>query len=190
MGAAGLGGSPFVVLHPGSDWACQQWPVERWAGLADELIESRGLAVALTGSSGEREYVEQIRSRMRSPATSFAGKTSLGEVEALLAHATLCICVDSAVRDLARAAGVETLVLAGHPATTGAQRTADPLSRLVVLSRTPASLQASIDSCKDGFYRYGQCHDTSCPMSGLRDIAVADVLAAVEARLPALRSTR
>src|SRR5579859_3795837 len=52
--AAGQRGTgPLVVLHPGSDWACQQWRPERWAALIDELWSLHRARMVITGAGGE-----------------------------------------------------------------------------------------------------------------------------------------
>lgn len=166
----------LVVLHPGSDWACQQWLPERWGALADRLALEYDAAVVFTGLAHEGAYIAGIRAWMRAPSVSLAGRTTLPQLGALLAQARLCVCVDSVAYELAQAAGTLVVVVAGptRPETT----TSGPRSPLIV-NRVAPALQAAIVHCKES--KAGHCLDYSCPMAGLRDIEAHDVLAAVEA---------
>lgn len=168
----------LVVLHPGSDWACQQWIADRWAELAERLVADYGADVLFTGVQGESGYIRAIQSRMRAPSVSLAGRTSLAQLEALLARARLCVCVDSAAYDLAVSAETPTVVLTGP---TDAKRSL--LNRLspIVVNRTPPQMKDAINSCKEPKHPYGGCLNYACPMSGLRDVSVAHVLEAVGA---------
>ncbi len=71
------GNERLIVLHPGSDWACQQWLQERWSELADALVTRYGATILFTGSASETAYVEDIQKRMKAPSISLTGKTTL-----------------------------------------------------------------------------------------------------------------
>lgn len=173
-----LADSPsLVVLHPGSDWACQQWLSERWALLADRLVASYGVDVLFTGLESERSYIDAIRGRMRAPSTSLAGRTTLAQLGALLARAQLCVCVDSAVYELALAAGIPVVVLAGPSDTL--QPFTDQ-HRSLVINKTPTDLKEAIFKSKETKDMYGGCLNYDCPMAGLRDIQITDVLKAID----------
>jgi ADP-heptose:LPS heptosyltransferase len=161
---------PLVVVHTGSDWACQQWLPERWARLADRLVAIHDADVVFTGLASEAAYVEQIQSQMDSPSISIAGQTSLLQLAAVLSLASLCVSVDSAGHDLAQALGVPATVLAG-PTLPEA-----PLGRpLHVVNQTPPELQKAILDCQ-GRFPNGFCHNYACPWAGLRNISVERVL--------------
>jgi ADP-heptose:LPS heptosyltransferase len=168
------GSTRLAVLHLGSDWACQQWLPERWAEVADRLAGERGLVVVLTGVEAEAGYVEGVRQRMRSGSVSLVGSTSVSELATLVGQAALCVCVDSLAFELARAAGTRTVVLAGQSRTGGAGA---PL----VVNRSSPELRAAILACKLSYEKaaYGGCLHYGCPMAGLREIHVEDVMDAV-----------
>ncbi|HEU5438895.1 MAG TPA: glycosyltransferase family 9 protein [Ktedonobacterales bacterium] len=179
----GLTGSQrLIVLHPGSDWACQQWLQERWWALADALVAHYKAAIVFTGTANEAAYVERIRRRMTAPSHSLVGQTTLPQMAALLTHSLLCICVDSAVFELTQAAGTPAVVLAGPSRPdTGVYGA----SRPIVVRRMNDYLAGMIAACQDrhnGLNETG-CWNYHCWMSGLRDISVADVLRAVEDRI-------
>ena len=171
--------SRLAVLHPGSDWACQQWLPDRWAELADRLAGELGVDVVFTGVTGEGAYIEDIRQRMRSQSVSLAGATSVPELATLLGRSALCVCVDSLTFEVAQAAGTAVVVLAGQSRTDAAGAGAGPR---IVLNRTTPELRAAILACKLSFEKASQggCLHYGCPMAGLRDIEVEDVMAAAQ----------
>ena len=167
----------FVALHPGSDWACQQWLPERWAALADALVATYDAQVVFTGTEREQALIATIQSHMRAPSASLAGHTTLAQLAALLARARLCVCVDSAVFEVAQAADVPAVVLAGptHPQIFDGS-TRPP----VVINVMKPSLRHDINVCRDRHAADRGCLEYQCPMAGLRDLSVAGVLARIE----------
>lgn len=168
---------PLVVLHPGSDWACQQWLPERWAALADALVATYDAQVVFTGIAQEQALVTAIQSHMHAASVSLAGHTTLAQLAALLARARLCVCVDSAVFEVAQAAGVPSVVLAGP---TRPQNVDGNARRPIVLNVMTPSLRQDINECRDRHDARRGCLDYHCPMAGLRELSVEDVLARIE----------
>jgi ADP-heptose:LPS heptosyltransferase len=173
-----------IVLHPGSDWACQMWPAERWAELADRLNAETGGSIVFTGSAGEVGDVERIRALMRAPSASLAGQTNVTELGEVLAGAVLCVCVDSLAYELAQSAGTPTVVLAGESRT---RPDVPGKGAPIVVNRTSPELRSAILDCKLSHAKaaLGGCLDWSCPMAGLRSIQVGDVVSSALARLEA-----
>jgi len=171
-------GRPMAVLHTGSDWACQQWLPERWRETADRLAFELGMDVVFTGLRAEEGPIEAIRSQMRAGSVSLAGMTSVNQLAGVLRRAALCVCVDSLAFELAQAAGVPTVVLAGQSRTEAVR--VGPGAPIVV-NRTTPQLRAAILACKLSFAKasFGGCLHYGCPMAGLRDIEVDDVMEAV-----------
>jgi ADP-heptose:LPS heptosyltransferase len=178
--------SRLVVLHTGSDWACQQWQPVRWAELADALVQRHGAEIVFTGLAREREYVERTRAAMTSASVSFAGRTTLGQLAALLRRSSLCVTVDSAAYELAQAVGVPTVVLASP--TLPVTLPALSQHRALVINKTLPDVREVITSCKlkhiNGPIDFtNQCHDYGCPFAGMRYITVDQVLQAAEVQL-------
>jgi ADP-heptose:LPS heptosyltransferase len=174
------GRRPLVLLHPGSDWACQQWPRDRWAALADGVAAAGGVQLMFTGSAGEEPMVESIRSAMSGPSGSLVGKLSLPQMGAVLRKASLLLTVDSAVYLVAQAQGTPTVVLAGpsHPERVGGSGPAP-----IVLKKMDREMELTINDCKRPKYPAGGCQDWSCPMAGLREIRVSDAVEAAKTTL-------
>ncbi len=95
----------WVCIAPGSGRAEKNWLPERWAAVADELVEHHNMRVVFTGSRRENELVQGILNRMRQQdkALNIAGKTSLSQLAAVLERCLLVLCPDSGTMHIARA---------------------------------------------------------------------------------------
>jgi lipopolysaccharide heptosyltransferase II len=108
---AGLGAGPVVVVHPGASAPSRRWPADRFAAVARRLYEEGGCKIVLTGSSGERELVESVRSAMDVPSHSLAGRLDLGELAALLARSDLLVANNTGPVHVAAAVGTPVVDL-------------------------------------------------------------------------------
>jgi ADP-heptose:LPS heptosyltransferase len=167
--------APYAVLHTGSDWACQQWTTDGWAELADRLAGEYGFKVVFTGLAGEAAYIARIQALMVSGSISFAGRTTVAELQDLLRHASLCVSVDSAPYELAQLMGTPTVVVAGP--SSGRPRMGG-LKRPIAVNRTPPDLGFRIRVCQRT-HAEGHCHDYLCPFSQLPFVNADEVMRAV-----------
>jgi heptosyltransferase-2/heptosyltransferase-3 len=104
---------PLVAIHPGAGAAVKQWPSERWAAIAGRLITECGAQVLLTGVAAERALVDEVKRSLGRPVLDAAGRTSLGQLAALLARCSLVLGSDSGPLHLAVAIGAPTVHLYG-----------------------------------------------------------------------------
>lgn len=100
----------YVCIHPGASVAARRWSPEKFASVADTLVE-RGLQVVLTGTAAESHLTQAVQSSMRFCAIDLAGRTSLGAIAALLSKAQLLICNDTGISHLAAALRVKSVVI-------------------------------------------------------------------------------
>ena len=107
---AGIGASPFAVMHAGGSRPDRRWPAERFAAVADALAED-GMDVLLTGTAGESEVTAAVRQGMDRPASDLAGRTSLGALAALIEAASVVVTNDTGVSHLAAAIGTDSLTI-------------------------------------------------------------------------------
>jgi heptosyltransferase-3 len=122
---------PFVVIHPGSGAPVKLWSADRWASVAESLVEA-GLDIVLTGSGSEVDLVAKIQRRSGVPLHSLAGATSLSVLAAVFDRALLVAGVDSGPLHLAVAVGTPTIHLYG-PSDVGRYGPwGDPAKHLVV----------------------------------------------------------
>ena len=113
---AGIGllpGARFVTLNPFSRWRYKEWSSERWGEVIDRLWRERGLPSVLIGSPDEEIRGDAIVSGRERYAFNLAGKTTLGELAALVSLGVLHAGVDSAAPHIAAAVGRPTVTVFG-----------------------------------------------------------------------------
>ena len=111
----------LIVLCPGSiNSRAKRWPADRYAKLADRLIEEHGAEILLIGSEQETDVATLVRAGMKRRLLDLTGKTRLAEAVALLSVADLVISNDTGPAHIAAALGRPTLVIFGptNPLTT------------------------------------------------------------------------
>lgn len=162
-----------VVVAPGAAYGSAKcWLPERYARIADRLVEAYNAAVLLCGTPAEASLGDAIAVRMRTQPVSLIGETTLGEFLAVLASADLFIGNDSGAMHVAAGLGLPQVVIFGptDPAGTG------PLNPRARLVRHPVS-------CSPCFLRH-------CPVDHrcMTRVGVDEVWQAVEAALADRRS--
>jgi lipopolysaccharide heptosyltransferase II len=164
---------PCVALHPAARWETKLWEVERWRTLAASLA-GEGAGVVVTGSPADASAAAAVCEGLRPAPRSLAGRLSLKGLAAVLRSVDLMITVDSGPMHIAAAVGTPVVALFGptDPARTG------PLGPGRVL-REPLP-------CSPCLQRQCRIAETRRCM---RDLDVADVLAAARDLLAAARST-
>jgi lipopolysaccharide heptosyltransferase II len=111
LAAAGIGGAPLVVAHPGASAPSRRYPPELFADALERLHELAGCDIVLTGNAAEQALAEQIMAAARAPIGSLVGKLSLAELGALLARAAVVISNNTAPAHLAAAVGTPVVDL-------------------------------------------------------------------------------
>lgn len=133
---------PYVVINPCSsarrnNW--RNWPEDRYAAIVDYL-NSKGFTVILTGgpSQIEIEFGQFISNQCQSKPIDLIGKTSLGELLALLQQAQFVIAPDTGPAHMATI--VDTAVI-GLFASSNPLRTGPYKSLKLLVNRYPEALQ-------------------------------------------------
>ena len=112
---------PLIALCPGSiNSRAKRWPAERYAALADRLIDELGAEVVLVGSKDEVDVSMDVDRLMRGKAVMLTGKTELADAVAVLSLVDLLVTNDTGPAHIASALGRPTLVIFGptNPLTT------------------------------------------------------------------------
>jgi heptosyltransferase-2 len=124
-------GATRIALAPGAAYGSAKcWLPERYAALADRLIDGCDADVIIFGPPQERETAERIARSMRRRAINLAGGTSIGEFPALLRACRLFVGNDSGAMHVAAAVGLPVIGIFG-PTDPEATRPATPLFTLV-----------------------------------------------------------
>jgi heptosyltransferase III len=108
-----LGSKPLVMIHPGARGRLRRWPEERFAQIADRLIQSSGAGVLLMGGPGEEGTVEQVERCMRGKPEGKVLGLPLIEVAALLKRCSLFLGNDTATGHIAAGVGTPHIILFG-----------------------------------------------------------------------------
>jgi heptosyltransferase-2 len=111
---------PFVVFAPGAAYGrAKQWLPERFAELAELIINERGWSVLMVGSNADRPTCTDIAARL--PATGnrmnrlidLSGKTDLPSLAGVLSLARAVVSNDSGAMHLAGAVGTKVVAIFG-----------------------------------------------------------------------------
>ncbi len=174
---------PLVVLSPGAKYgAAKCWPVDRFAGVADRLIDAEHARVVVTCGPGEEPIARAIASQMKQTPVLFDDPLlSLGELKSLVKRTDLLIGNDAGPRHIAKAFNVPVITIFGptHPDWTA---TTYPDERIV---------RINVDC--------GPCQQRTCPLGHLKCMtgvsvemvldAARDLLSSRAARIDAPSST-
>ena len=157
-----------VVVAPGATYGSAKcWLPERYAALADRLVEAFGAAVLLCGPPAEARLGDAIAAQMKTKPVSLIGQTTLEEFLAVLATADLFIGNDSGAMHLAAGLDLPQVSIFGPTDEAGT----GPLNPTAHLVKQPVS-------CSPCFLR-------RCPVDHrcMTRISVDEVWQAVEAAL-------
>ena len=153
---------PAVLINPGAGWGAKRWPVERYAAVAQGLVE-RGCRVLVNAGPGEEPLAEIIASQTSGAATPLA--CSIPRLIALTRRLALVIAGDTGPLHLACALGRPVVGIYGptDPDRNG------PFGTQFIVLRSPQS--------RRDHTRY------QTPEAGLLTIPPEDVLRAAAALL-------
>jgi ADP-heptose:LPS heptosyltransferase len=103
----------WITINPCSRRKYKEWVHDRWAEVADDLWNRHRLSAIFVGAPEEADTAEEIVRRCAGRAFNLAGRTTLGELAALLARSTVHLGVDSAPPHIAFAVGAPTVTIFG-----------------------------------------------------------------------------
>lgn len=109
-----VGDGPFVGIAPGAAFGpSKQWPVDRFAAVADRLSEMGAQCVLLTGP-GEEATRDAIRKLVKHPILNAdEGRPTVDTLKATISLMKLLVCNDSGPRHVAIAMGVPAVCIMG-----------------------------------------------------------------------------
>ncbi len=194
--------APLVAVHPGSGSfaPARRWSPQRFAALADALIDD-GAQLVLVGGAEESDLRHSMLSSMRhsDAVQNLGGRTSLAELTAVLQQCDLFVGNDSGVSHVASCVGTPVVAVFGptDPHAWGpyggeAWTTQDhfPNGVAVLRSGPHRALWADL-ACSPCLYRGhtlgtpNGCPDKTC----LRRVETEQLLQVVRQRLRELSST-
>ncbi len=169
----------LVLINPNASELLphRRWMPERYAELIGRILAAHDdVVVLITGAPEERARAEEL-ARINGPrAVSFAGYSSLGDLPALYAQASLMVSNDSGPAHFSAAAGLPTIVLFGPETPNLYQPLGTSRAIYAGLACSPCVTAHN--------HRKTACTDNAC----MRAIAVDQVYAAVAELLAAPRA--
>jgi len=169
---------PVCVISPCSSQRARNfrnWSIDNYLQLVSYLQSRYNAQVILSGANTEieREYGSAIMASAGNSVSNLIGQTSLKQLLAILAEASVVICPDSGPAHMATAVGTPVI---GLYATSNRWRTGPYLSQHLTVDRYPAAVEAEFGKPVEDL-RWGQ----RVRNPGAMDlITVADVSAAVD----------
>jgi exopolysaccharide biosynthesis WecB/TagA/CpsF family protein len=126
----------MIAVHPGSGGysRARRWDAEEFARTADELVERFSARIILVGS--KQDDADRVLASMRQPALDLSGKTTLGQLAAVLELCDLYVGADSGVMHIAAAVGTPVVAVFG-PSNHEAFGPWTPGGRAVVVRSAP-----------------------------------------------------
>lgn len=145
-----LAGRPLIGFQPGANDAyIREWGADRYAKVADRLIEELGATVLIMGGLEEKETADAMERSMAHPALNLIGKTKLREALALIGECDLWIGNDSGLLHTAVAQAVPTIGIYGPNKVVRWGYDTQRHRSLVVFPERPAETDDAIRQCLD-----------------------------------------
>jgi ADP-heptose:LPS heptosyltransferase len=157
-----LAGTPSgllpIAIAPGAKWAAKDWGEDNWSALLRTFAPQQRAAMIFLGAADERPLAERLSPVWPGPSLNLCGILSPREAAAVLSHCSLLLCHDSGPMHLAAAQRTPCVALFGN------------------LNRPRR------------WFPHGGEHCVIYEPTGVRNISVARVAAALESRLILIRS--
>lgn len=166
-------GDIVVMLHPGSTRPYQRWPADKFASLADRLIDELKAKIIFLNGPRDGELVAGVLRRMRYPSIVASG-FELKDTISLIKRCDLFIGHSTGTTHIAEAVGTLTVMIVSFLSSAD--------SPLIWGPWMDTSIVVSKDlGCKDCVT--ADCREYPC----IRDISVEDVFKAAETQTKKVR---
>ncbi len=142
----------LLAINPGASCPSKIWPNERFAEVADRLIEKYGFKVLVVSGPKDTSLAASLIKHMRHSALDLSGKTSLSQLASLLKRSNLFISNDSGPVHIATAVGVPVIAIFGRNQTGLSPRRWGPVGRKdKILHKQVGCINCLAHNCKNGF---------------------------------------
>lgn len=165
------GSDKIVVINPSASCVSKRWSAERFAKVADKLVEGKNAKVIIISGQSDKNFGDNVANGMRQGRINLSGKTSIGDIASLLKRSSLFISNDSGPVHIACAVGTPVIAIFGrHDRGLSPLRWGPTGKRDIVLHKDVGCGICLAHKCKYGF----KC---------LKAVTVEDVLSAAESIL-------
>ncbi|MDD5596211.1 MAG: lipopolysaccharide heptosyltransferase II, partial [Candidatus Omnitrophica bacterium] len=104
----------LLAVHPAASCPSRIWPNDRFAAVADKLIEKYGFKVLILAASKDKALAEEVKKHMSHQAINLAGETSISMLASVLKRCQLFISNDSGPVHIAAALGTPVISIFGR----------------------------------------------------------------------------
>ena len=114
---------PILVLNPGARWLTKRWPPEHFAEIARRAVEHHRVGLVVVGAPEDQPLAAALRVALAGlPLLDLAGKTTLGQLAAVIEASEVFVSNDTGPLHLAAAIGAKTVGIftCTSPLKTGA----------------------------------------------------------------------
>jgi heptosyltransferase-2 len=105
--------TPIIGIAPGGERETRHWFPDRFAKVADILVDKYNAKIVIFGGKSEIKLAEEIKKKMTVEPLILAGKTTIGSLILLLKRCTLLIAIDSALMHIAGNVGTHLVGIFG-----------------------------------------------------------------------------
>jgi lipopolysaccharide heptosyltransferase II len=116
-GVEGVDRTVAIAPAGGASWGKEatfkHWPPERFAALADKIVENYKAKIIIVANSDEKKIAKKMQQAMHSDAIDISGRVTLTEFAALLGEADLLVANDGGPLHMAAALGLKTISIFG-----------------------------------------------------------------------------
>jgi len=158
----------IIGINPGATYGpAKQWPLDRYAHLADKIQAFTGGRIIIFGGPNDRKLGKKISQKMQHRPIDLSGKTSLGEAMALIERCDLFITNDSGLMHVAAALDVPLIAVFGstNSITTG------PLSQNSRIVQVPLECSPCLrPECPKGHLNCMDQISVEMVFSGVKDM--------------------
>lgn len=103
----------IVAIAPGSVWQTKRWLAQRFAQVADLLMEKENVKVVLVGGEEDKFLCQKISEMMKQKPKVSAGKTTILQSAVLISKSEVLLSNDSAPVHIASATKTPTVAIFG-----------------------------------------------------------------------------
>jgi ADP-heptose:LPS heptosyltransferase len=164
----------FVTIFPGAGLEMRHWQAEKFAAVADKLIEEHNVAILVVGGYRDRDIASKVIQKMQNPCRSLVERTTLRELAAVLWLSSMYLGNETSGMHIAATIGTPLVALYGG----GHWSRFNPVEKGALLVYNTMDCYYCHWICKYGDFR--------C----IKDITVEQVFAAAEEMLRTTDSRR
>ncbi|MEE8360216.1 MAG: lipopolysaccharide heptosyltransferase II [Candidatus Omnitrophota bacterium] len=149
----GVRATDFVIaIHSSSSCVSKKWPQERFAGVADRLIDKYDAKIVFIGGEDAKDDTKKAMAAMKREAIDLSGRTTIPELAALLKRCEAFISNDSGPVHVACAVGTPVIAIFGRKdAGLGPKRWGPTGERDKILHKDVGCQECLAHNCTKGF---------------------------------------